>query len=220
MSSPAQLSLLGGPSGAPPDFDRRFTQLTRRPLAHGAWVDYVPSWVSGQQDLFQTLDSCIRWRQERREMYERTVDVPRLIAGLPEDAQDTENGMGHPIIEQMRTTLSAHYGQDFVRINLALYRGGDDSVAWHGDYVARELPEAIVATVSLGAPRRFLLRPTAGGPSLTYQLGWGDLIVMGGSCQRTWRHCIPKVAHADPRMVIMFRPVWTPPPGFRGRTGY
>ena len=125
-------------------------------------MDYVPSWVSGQQDLFQALDDRIRWRQERREMYERTVDVPRLIAGLPEDAQDTENGLGHPIIEQMRTTLSAHYGQDFVRINLALYRGGDDSVAWHGDYVARELPEAIVATVSLGAPRKFLLRPTAG----------------------------------------------------------
>ena len=215
MASPAQLDLLGGPAGAPPDFDRGFTRLTRRPLAHGAWVDYVPGWVSGQQKLFAALAAGIRWRQERREMYERTVDVPRLIAGLPED------GDGHPLIAPMRAALSAHYGQDFVRTNLALYRDGADSVAWHGDSVARELPDAIVATVSLGAPRRFLLRPTeGGGSSLAYQLGWGDLIVMGGSCQRTWRHCIPKLAHADPRLVIMFRPIWTPPPGFRGRTAY
>jgi hypothetical protein len=95
-------------------------------------------------------------------------------------------------------------------------------VAWHGDYVARELPtDALVATVSLGAPRRFLLRPAeGGGASVAYNLGWGDLIVMGGSCQRTWRHSIPKVRQAGPRLAIMFRPLWEPPPGFRGRTGY
>jgi alkylated DNA repair dioxygenase AlkB len=210
----AQLDLLGGPAGAPPDIDRGFSRLGRRTLAHGAWVDYVPGWVSGHQTLFAALEQSTRWRQERREMFERTVDVPRLIAGLPDD------GEGHPLIEQMRAAIGAQYGQDFVRTGLALYRGGGDRVAWHGDYVARALPEAIVATVSLGAPRRFLLRPAEGEPSLGYQLGWGDLIVMGGSCQRTWRHCIPKVPHADPRLVVMFRPIWTPPPGFRGRTGY
>jgi alkylated DNA repair dioxygenase AlkB len=212
--SPAQLSLLGDPSGSPPGFDGTFSRLTRRELAHGAWVDYVPNWVSGQQQLFDALEGGIHWRQERREMYERTVDVPRLVADLP------EAGPGHPLIEDLRAALGAHYRQDLVRTGLALYRGGDDSVAWHGDYIGRELPEAIVATVSLGAPRRFLLRPTEGGASLSYNLGWGDLIVMGGSCQRTWRHCIPKVAHADPRLVIMFRPIWTPRPGFHGRTGY
>jgi len=207
-----QLGLLD--RGETPGFDAGFGRLERRALASGAWVDYVPGWVSGQQALLTALAEGTRWRQERREMYERTVDVPRLVAGLPDD------GPGHPILAPMGRALSAYYGEDFVRVSLGLYRGGQDSVAWHGDYVARELPEAVVATVSLGAPRRFLLRPAAGGPALAYQLGWGDLIVMGGSCQRTWRHAIPKVAHADPRLVVMFRPLWTPPPGFRGRQGY
>jgi alkylated DNA repair dioxygenase AlkB len=144
------------------------------------------------------------------------VAVPRLIAGLPKD------GPGHPALEEMRAALNARYGTAFPRTGMALYRDGNDSVAWHGDYVARELPvDALVATVSLGAPRRFLLRPAeGGGPSIAYSLGWGDLIVMGGSCQRTWRHSVPKVRHAQPRMAIMFRPVWETPPGFRGKTGY
>jgi alkylated DNA repair dioxygenase AlkB len=81
-------------------------------------------------------------------------------------------------------------------------------VAWHGDRVARELPEAIVATVSLGEPRQFLLRPAEGGPARAFALGWGDLIVMGGSCQRTWRHSVPKVTRAQPRITVMFRPEW------------
>jgi alkylated DNA repair dioxygenase AlkB len=136
------------------------------------------------------------------------VDVPRLVASLPED------GPGHPLLARMREALTARYGERFERIGLALYRDGNDSVAWHGDYVARELPEAVVATVSLGEPRRFLLRPAAGGPSRAYQLGRGDLIVMGGTCQRTWRHAIPKVSGvAGPRVVVMFRPVWQAPDG-------
>jgi alkylated DNA repair dioxygenase AlkB len=81
-------------------------------------------------------------------------------------------------------------------------------VAWHGDYVARRMTEALVATVSVGAPRRFLLRPKGGGPSIALSLGEGDLLVMGGSCQRTWDHCVPKVKRAEPRIAIMFRPIW------------
>jgi alkylated DNA repair dioxygenase AlkB len=209
---PAQLSLLGG--GGAPGFDAAFERLSRRSLAQGAWVEYVPGWVSGHETLFEELARSTRWHQDSREMYEKIVAVPRLVAGLPAD------GPGHPLLESMRRALSERYATGFVRIGMALYRGGNDSVAWHGDYVARELPEALVATVSLGAPRRFLLRPAEGGESISYTLGWGDLIVMGGSCQRTWRHSIPKVAHAEPRLSIMFRPHWEPPPGFRGRRGY
>ncbi len=209
-----QLSLLDG--GETPGIDATFAGVTRRELARGAWVEYVAGWVSGQQGLFDHLERTTAWRLESREMYERTVAVPRLIAGLPND------GPGHPALEEMRAALGRRYGAAFVRTGLALYRDGNDSVAWHGDYVARELPtDALVATVSLGAPRRFLMRPAeGGGASVAYTLGWGDLIVMGGSCQRTWRHCIPKVRHAEPRMAVMFRPVWEVPPGFRGRTGY
>jgi alkylated DNA repair dioxygenase AlkB len=199
--------------GGAPAIDARFAGMRHVPLSDGAWVEHHPGWVSGHQALMEVLAPGTRWHQQRREMYERTVDVPRLVASLPED------GPGHPLLADMQVALSRRYGQAFDRIGLALYRDGNDSVAWHGDYVARELPEAVVATVSLGQPRRFLLRPAAGGPSRPFMLGWGDLIVMGGSCQRTWRHAIPKVASADPRMVVVFRPHWEPPGGYRPR-GY
>jgi alkylated DNA repair dioxygenase AlkB len=131
------------------------------------------------------------------------VATPRLLATVP--AGEVCDG----IVEDMRRTLSERYGEDFVRTTAALYRDGNDSVAWHGDTTARDMDRAVVATVSLGQPRKFLLRPTAGGASISYQLGGGDLVVMGGTCQRTWRHAIPKVAHAPgPRIAVMFRPAW------------
>jgi alkylated DNA repair dioxygenase AlkB len=112
----------------------------------------------------------------------------------------------------MRRALCERYGEDFVRVTAALYRDGRDSVAFHGDTTARDMVQATVATVSLGAPRKFLLKPTEGGRSRSYALGGGDLVVMGGTCQRTWRHAIPKVtADVGPRIAVMFRPIWTVP---------
>lgn len=206
-----QLTLLGG--GAP-SIDESFAGLERRTLSEGAWVDYQSGWVTGHREVFEALVANTQWHETTREMYERTVDVPRLIAALPAD------GPGHPLIERMRTALDRRYQQTFERTGLAFYRHGQDSVAWHGDYIARELPEAVVATVSFGEPRRFLLRPKSGGPSIAYRLGWGDLIVMGGTCQRTYQHAIPKVAHAGQRLVVMFRPVWPAPPGAYRPPGY
>lgn len=191
---------------AAPSFDKRFEKLRRTDLGDGAWIDHVPSWVAGQDVLFDRLERGTRWRNERRPMYDQVVDVPRLIAVLPDD------GEGDPILGEMRGALNERYAEDFARTSLALYRDGEDSVAFHGDRIARDLPEALVATVSLGAPRRLLLRRAAGGRSVAaFELGLGDLFVMGGTCQRTFRHAIPKVAVAAPRMAIMFRPVWTPP---------
>ena len=135
-------------------------------------------------------------------MYDRMLEVPRLYAIVPDD------GPGHPLLSEMRQLLSVRYRQAFERISLSLYRDGRDSVAWHGDRVARNMPEAIVATVSVGAPRRFLLRPKGGGQSIALSLGHGDLVIMGGSCQRTWQHAVPKVSQAPPRIAIMFRPRW------------
>jgi alkylated DNA repair dioxygenase AlkB len=199
-----QLSLLGN---GDPSLEPGWGSLQHMQLDASAWVEYRPSWVQGQQALMDALCTSTTWHQQRREMYDREVAVPRLVANLPDD------GPGHPLLEQMRSALAARYDMEFPRTGLALYRDGNDSVAWHGDTIARDLPAAVVATVSLGQPRRFLLRPAGGGASRAFRLGWGDLIVMGGSCQRTWRHCIPKLAHADPRLVLMFRPIWIAPPG-------
>jgi alkylated DNA repair dioxygenase AlkB len=195
-----QMSLLG--CGAPA-IDETFSALRRVQLDDTAWVEHAPSWVEGHQALMDELVRTTRWQSQRREMYERTVDVPRLTAALPDD------GPGHPLFAHIQRALAARYGTTFEHVSLGYYRNGGDSVAWHGDYVARNLPEALVATVSLGEPRRFLLRPRGGGRrSLALSLGWGDLLVMGGSCQRTWEHAVPKVARAEPRVAVMFRPTW------------
>jgi alkylated DNA repair dioxygenase AlkB len=203
---PQQLSFDRGA----PALDIAALARTRRvPLAEDAWVEHVPCLVIGQDELMAALTSTTAWREEQRKMYDRIVTVPRLVAALPAD------GPGHPLLEQVRALLSARYHVAFDRLSLGYYRSGADGVAWHGDTMARELPQALVATVSLGGPRRFLLRPRAGGRALAFSLGLGDLFVMGGSCQRTWQHAIPKVARAPARIAVMFRPVWTRP-GARG----
>jgi len=185
-----------------PGFDPEFRALRRTELSYGAWIDHVPSWVSGHDALFDELERGLEWRRETMQMYDKTVDVPRLLAKVPHD------GAGQPLIDQMREAIGQHYGEPFVYTTAALYRDGNDSVAFHGDTTARNMLEALVATVSLGSPRRFMMKPVEGGSSIGFALGRGDLVVMGGTCQRTWRHGIPKVANAGPRIALMFRPKW------------
>lgn len=202
----AQGSLLGlGAIG----FDPMFSTLERIHLNHGAWVDYAPGWLEGHQHLFDTLLETVRWEQHERPMYERVVEVPRLIGSIEPDGQPGS------IVDEVARALGRRYRVRLERIGVALYRDGRDSVAWHGDQVARELPQALVATVSLGEPRTFALRPKAGGEALRFRLGHGDLVVMGGTCQRTWQHSVPKVARAGPRIALMFRPVWASDEGPR-----
>jgi len=199
-----QLDLFGAAAvvEGPADFDRRFTTLARADLGLGAWLDRQAGWVANEQALFAELERELPWRAESRPMYTRVVQVPRLLARID----------GHPLIEAMRLALSERYGEEFVRTTAALYRDGQDSVAFHGDTTARDMLQATVATVSLGAARKFLLKPTEGGKSQAYALGGGDLVVMGGTCQRTWRHAIPKVTtDVGPRIAVMFRPSWYGP---------
>lgn len=195
-----QLSLFA--SEGAPAFDAAFGKLERTQLSADAWYDYAPGWLSGHDALFALLSETVHFRREKRPMYDRIVEVPRLVAALPDD------GPVPSVLQDARGVLSLRYGENFSRISLGYYRNGAESVAWHGDYVARKLPDALVATVSVGAPRRFLLRPKGGGPSRALALGSGDLLVMGGSCQRTFEHSIPKVRNAGPRMAVMFRPLW------------
>ena len=182
--------------------------LTRHPLSRGAWVDHLPGWVRGSDGVFDTLLHQVEWRAERREMYDREVDVPRLLAFYSEGTE-----LPSPLLTQARETLSRHYaaelGEPFRTAGLCLYRDGRDSVAWHGDTIGRSRTEdTMVAIIVLGSPRALLLRPRdAGGAALRHDLGHGDLLVMGGSCQRTWEHAVPKTARAvGPRISVQFRP--------------
>ena len=195
-----QLSIFDAISnGASPSFDPRPEQATRFALADDAWVDYEPAWLSGHLQLMEILLARVQWISERRMMYERMVDVPRLLGRVPEDCEASG------LLRDIADTLSARCGLALREISLALYRDGRDSVAPHGDRVGGGVRNSIVATVSLGAPRRFTLRQIAGQGALNLSLGWGDLVVMGGSCQRTWLHGVPKSKHAEPRISIMFR---------------
>ncbi len=189
-------------------FDPTFSGLRRRELADGAWVDHVPGWVRGADALFADLVENTPWRQRSIHMYDRVVPEPRVTHRWYLDDADARPPQ---LLIDMAAALSHRYGVEFTQIGANLYRDGQDSVAWHGDRVARELPEAIVALISLGEPRPFKLRPKGGGPSIGYLPDRGDLLVMGGSCQRTWDHAVPKVRRAGPRMSVQFRHVYDRP---------
>ena len=204
MSVPLQGSLLDG-----------FEEITLGPLdgvrrvrlSGGAWIDVLPGWLGGADLLFDRLVSAVPWRADRRQMYDRVVDVPRLLRFYEEGRE-----LPDPSLEAARIALSEHYfdelGEPFRTAGLCYYRDGADSVAWHGDTSGRGAThDTMFAIVSVGAPRALLLRPRGGGESLRYPLGHGDLIVMGGSCQRTWEHAVPKTRRAvGPRISIQFRP--------------
>ena len=226
--------------------------VVRHRLARGAWIDLLPGWVTGG-DLLDRLLEDVPWRAERRPMYDRVVDVPRLLCHYGEGEP-----LPHPALEAVHDALNARYepelGEPLVSAGLCLYRDGADSVAWHGDTIGRgRTTDTVVAILSLGSAREFLLRPRGGGAvaraiagadltpvrrapepapdaallpgpperhprasrsrtvtgagTIRHTLHHGDLIVMGGSAQRTWEHAVPKTSRAvGPRVSIQFRP--------------
>ncbi len=181
-----------------PSVDGSFRGLTRVALDDEAWVDVVPGWLTGADELFSRLLDVVPWAGRRVHMYDKVLDQPRLDASIARDVRP-------PVVEEMRAQLSARYGVEFTSVRANLYRDGNDSVAWHGDRVARERPLAFVGIVSLGARRRFLLRPNGGRRSVRLDPGPGDLLVMGGACQRTWQHSVPKTSSTEPRISVTFR---------------
>ena len=182
-----------------PSPEQGFTALRRVQLDARSWVEHETGWLAGHKELFDALRQGVEWRTERREMYNTVVEVPRLTATIPDD------GPAPPTLARAQDSLEQRYRRRFESVRLAWYRDGRDGVAMHGDRIGRRIADTVVAILSLGAPRRFLLKPAAGGRSLRFDLGGGDLLVMGGACQRMWRHGIPKVKSAGPRISIQFR---------------
>ncbi len=175
-------------------------------LGGGAWLDFRREWLGRADLVFDRLVDRVSWRAERRQMYDRIVDVPRLVSFFEEGEE-----LPDPILVQARERLADHYADQpcgpVRTTGLCLYRSGADSVAWHGDTVGRHSErDSLVAIVSLGERRRFLLRPAVGGAGLRYDLGAGDLLVMGGRCQQTWQHAVPKSPRVSgPRISVQFR---------------
>jgi alkylated DNA repair dioxygenase AlkB len=183
----------------PPAPDADFDGIFRHELGRGAWVDHQAGWLRGSDDLLAGLVAQMPWRQRQRPMYERLVDEPRLTAWLAVEAAELPE-----LLVQVGHLLGQRYDRPIRTVGFNWYRDGRDSVAWHGDRVARP-GDALVAIVSIGARRPFLLRPHGGGTSRRFDLGRGDLLVMGGTCQATWQHAVPKVARAEPRISVTFR---------------
>lgn len=197
MSAAFQLPLLGRASVA--SFDSTFRGLVRHDLGDGAWIDRQASWLSGHGQLLEHLTARVPWTETEQTMYDRVVATPRLVSF------DVPAAVRPPILAEIGAALSLRYDTELDQLGIAWYRDGRDSVAFHTDRDGRPRLQSITAIVSVGEPRPFLVRPKGGGRSRRFTCGWGDLLVMGGTCQRSWEHAVPKVAHAGPRLAIMFR---------------
>jgi len=224
MSDEPRLESLGG-------------SVRRTPLARGAWVDLRRGWLAGSGAVFAHLSGVVPWRAERRQMYDRVVAIPRLLCFYGEDAPLPDPALtaarealsahyGPELGEPFRTAGLCLYrdGRDSVA-----WHG--DTIG------RGKTEDTMVAILSLGTPRALLLRPRRGsggssfpkegpggwvppgeesaecpcgggrGASMRFEVGHGDLLVMGGSCQRTWEHAIPKTSQAvGPRISVQFRP--------------
>ncbi len=188
--------------GETPSFDGSCSRLERTWLDETSWLDLAPGWVRGSDRLFDEVVRAQNWGERTRWMYTRKVREPRLTSPW---SLGSGEPLLPPLLEDLRLCLSARYGILFDSAGFNLYRDGHDSVAWHSDKIRKDVEDPIIALVSLGEPRRFLLRPKGGGRSRAFLLGRGDLLVTGGTSQRTWEHSVPKVAHAGPRISIAFR---------------
>lgn len=174
----------------------------RHTLGHGAWLEHLPDAVRGHEALFDHLKATTPWEARRRQMYDREVAVPRLLGAPPQPF--------HPVVAGLQAALQARTGWVLDRVTAALYRDGNDSVAWHGDRMGELRHDMVMAILSLGGDRRFLVRPAGGGPSRAFPLRGGDLLILGGSIHETFDHCVPKAPHANPRIALMFRPSHRP----------
>jgi alkylated DNA repair dioxygenase AlkB len=193
-----QRTLLGG---GEPEVDAGAT-FERVHLDDNSWVEVAREWMRGADTLLDALVDVVDWKQSRRWMYERMVDDPRLSRLYPADEP-----VPHPALDDAKRALEQRYGVTFGSVGLNYYRDGNDSVAWHRDRELRELEDTLIAILSLGTRRPFLIRPRERGPSRDFKPGAGDLLVMGGRSQMDWEHNVPKVRRAGPRISCSWR--WT-----------
>ena len=185
-----------------PSIDASFSSLERIQLDDTSWVDHAPRWLAGADAVFEDLVERQSWGQRVVHMYERKLQEPRLTSLWRESSGEK---LEPPIVEEMREVLGERYSLHFDSVGFNLYRDGRDSVAWHGDRITKDVSQPVVALVSVGEPRKFLMRPKEGGKSVAFALGGGDLLVTGGLSQRTGQHSVPKGAKAGPRISIAFR---------------
>lgn len=182
------------------------------------WIVCVAGFVADHARVMTRLLEELPLRVEALTLFGRPVATPRLTSwhGDP-DARYAYSGRAFdpapwtPTLSELRDALHAATGTRFNSVLANHYRDGRDSMGAHADD-ERELgptrDDVRIASISLGAPRRFVLRERAGGARREWSLGEGALLVMGGELQRTTRHAIPKTRRAvGPRLNLTFRVV-------------
>jgi alkylated DNA repair dioxygenase AlkB len=167
--------------------DDAFSTAKRVELDAQSWLEIVPGWVSESGVLFDVMRDAIAWQQHDRRLFDKVFTEPRLTASLA-----GLRNAPHALLNAAASALSRRYERPYDSLWLNYYRHGEDSTSWHRDRPACRLPECIVPVLSLGAARRFLVKPYRGGKSLAFRAGAGDLIVMGGRAQKDWVHSVPK----------------------------
>jgi alkylated DNA repair dioxygenase AlkB len=173
--------------GLPVAVDETFATTERVQLDQTSWVDHVRGWLAGDTELMAALMEQADWEQRSRWMYTKTVTEPRLTAEYPVIADAPQ-----PVLHYLTEVLSARYQRPYARLWMNWYRDNNDGTGWHADRPANQQDEAVIPVLSLGATRRFLIRPEGGGPSTTIVTHGGDLVVMGGRCQKDYQHSVPK----------------------------
>jgi alkylated DNA repair dioxygenase AlkB len=198
MRAPVQSGLFT--SGGAIAADATFVTAARTTLDARSWVEVVPVWLGGADALFERLASEVPWQEHYRRLFDRTFLEPRLTAEY-RDVRDAPDPL-----PALADVLSRRYRVRYDSVWLNLYRDGRDSTGFHRDRFSCRRPECIVPVLTLGATRRFLVKPRKGGASVVFAPRSGDLVVMGGRCQQDWVHGVPKVPGLrEPRISVNFQ---------------
>ena len=184
---------------------RADARVERLALDETSWVDVGRGWLTGADQLFESLLAEVPWRTSRLFRYDHWVEERRLGAfwrpGSP---------LPHPALAAVHRSLQHRYRVQLDGFGLIQYRDGDDGQAFHRDTDMRWLDDTVIAVLTLGARRPWLLRPRSSRHSLaegrgaTHDLapGPGDLLVMGGRCQADWEHSVPYLPGRTPGVRI------------------
>ena len=181
------------------------------PLKHyRRWLD-KPS----AKNLFDFLTKNINWQIEHLEMFGKLVQVPRRIAFFGEEGLSyTYSKQIHralpwpPNLVDLKEKIEEKLKTAFNSVLCNYYKDGNDYIGWHQDNEADLGMDPIIASISLGAERKFLLRNCQTRRIKEFILSDGDLFVMHSDCQRNWQHSLPRSRHIqNPRINLTYRKI-------------
>jgi alkylated DNA repair dioxygenase AlkB len=186
------------------------SEFQRIELDQTSWVDVCRSWLSEPDELFVHLRDTVSWRSTQLFRYEVSVEEKRLSAGWRRGRP-----LPHPVLADVTRAIQRRYKVEFEGFSMIQYRDNNDGQGFHRDTDMRWLDDTIIAVLTLGAQRPWLLRPRTNrfgldGPGTTHDLSpaSGDLLVMGGRSQADWEHSVPYLRRTQPDVGMRISLQW------------